>query len=66
MWLVSIRSARLGAQVTVLDLSQKQIDAWNSPDLPIYEPGLDEVGNCERALPALTEVRRPPAFVRNC
>jgi UDPglucose 6-dehydrogenase len=30
-------------QVTVLDLSQKQIDAWNSEKLPIYEPGLDEV-----------------------
>ena len=30
-------------QVTVLDLSAKQIDAWNSGDLPIYEPGLDEV-----------------------
>lgn len=29
--------------VTVVDLSQKQIDAWNSDDLPIYEPGLDDV-----------------------
>lgn len=29
--------------VTVVDLSKKQIDAWNSDDLPIYEPGLDEV-----------------------
>lgn len=27
----------------MVDLSQKQIDAWNSPDLPIYEPGLPEV-----------------------
>lgn len=26
-----------------MDLSQKQIDAWNSSDLPIYEPGLPEV-----------------------
>jgi nucleotide sugar dehydrogenase len=26
-----------------VDLSQKQIDAWNSDDLPIYEPGLFEV-----------------------
>jgi UDPglucose 6-dehydrogenase len=24
-------------------LSQKQIDAWNTDDLPIYEPGLLEV-----------------------
>ena len=27
----------------VVDISQKQIDAWNSPELPIYEPGLREV-----------------------
>jgi UDPglucose 6-dehydrogenase len=26
-----------------VDLSQKQIDAWNSDDLPIYEPGLYDV-----------------------
>mmetsp|Transcript_7817 Transcript_7817/g.12217 ORF Transcript_7817/g.12217 Transcript_7817/m.12217 type:complete len:475 (-) Transcript_7817:157-1581(-) len=30
-------------RVTVVDLSQKQIDAWNSDSLPIYEPGLPEV-----------------------
>jgi len=30
-------------KVTVVDLSTKQIDAWNSEKLPIYEPGLDEV-----------------------
>jgi UDPglucose 6-dehydrogenase len=30
-------------RVCVVDLSQKQIDAWNSDDLPIYEPGLLEV-----------------------
>lgn len=29
--------------VTVVDISQKQIDAWNSDDLPIYEPGLTEL-----------------------
>ncbi|XP_071480171.1 UDP-glucose 6-dehydrogenase-like [Diadema antillarum] len=31
--------------VTVVDLSQHRIDAWNSPDfkLPIYEPSLEEV-----------------------
>jgi UDPglucose 6-dehydrogenase len=27
----------------VVDISQKQIDGWNSPNLPIYEPGLTEV-----------------------
>ena len=30
-------------RVCVVDISQKQIDAWNSPKLPIYEPGLPEV-----------------------
>ena len=30
-------------KVTVLDLNQNRIDAWNSDDLPIYEPGLLEV-----------------------
>ena len=33
-------------QVTVVDLNQGRIDAWNDPDLsrlPVYEPGLDTV-----------------------
>jgi UDPglucose 6-dehydrogenase len=30
-------------QVTVVDLSEKQIAAWNSSSLPIYEPGLEEI-----------------------
>merc|ERR1711966_251824 len=30
-------------RVCVVDLNQKQIDAWNTADLPIYEPGLLEV-----------------------
>lgn len=30
-------------KVTVVDIMQKQIDAWNSGNLPIYEPGLDEL-----------------------
>lgn len=29
--------------VHVVDLNQARIDAWNSSELPIYEPGLDEV-----------------------
>jgi UDPglucose 6-dehydrogenase len=31
--------------VTIVDLNQSRIDAWNSPDfsLPIYEPGLTDV-----------------------
>ena len=33
-------------QVTVVDLNQARIDAWNDEDLnrlPVYEPGLDAV-----------------------
>jgi UDPglucose 6-dehydrogenase len=32
-------------KVTIVDLNQARIDAWNSPtfELPIYEPGLEEV-----------------------
>jgi UDPglucose 6-dehydrogenase len=30
-------------QVTVCDMNQHRIDAWNSEHLPVYEPGLDEV-----------------------
>ncbi len=30
-------------KVTVVDINQARIDAWNSPQIPIYEPGLDEV-----------------------
>ncbi|KAK9448868.1 UDP-glucose/GDP-mannose dehydrogenase family, NAD binding domain-containing protein [Limtongia smithiae] len=29
--------------VTIVDLNQARIDAWNSDNLPIYEPGLEEV-----------------------
>ena len=37
-------------QVTIVDLNQARIDAWNSPDysLPIYEPGLDDVVKAAR------------------
>ncbi|KAI9264447.1 UDP-glucose/GDP-mannose dehydrogenase family, NAD binding domain-containing protein [Sporodiniella umbellata] len=30
-------------KVTIVDLNQARIDAWNSDKLPIYEPGLEEV-----------------------
>ena len=30
-------------EVQVVDINAKRIAAWNSEDLPIYEPGLDEV-----------------------
>lgn len=32
-----------GHTVTVVDINQDRIDAWNSDTLPIYEPGLDEI-----------------------
>ncbi len=30
-------------KVTVVDINQARIDAWNGDNLPIFEPGLDEV-----------------------
>lgn len=30
-------------QVTVVDINEKRIAAWNSGDLPVFEPGLDGV-----------------------
>ncbi len=30
-------------QVTVCDMNQARIDAWNSDTLPVYEPGLTEI-----------------------
>merc|ERR1711953_504544 len=35
-------------KVTVVDINQDRIDAWNSESLPIYEPGLDEVVKAAR------------------
>lgn len=35
-------------QITVVDINQKRIDAWNSNELPIYEPGLLEVVQAAR------------------
>ena len=38
-----IAKNNLHVEVTVVDINQERIDAWNSDNLPIYEPGLDEV-----------------------
>lgn len=46
MAVIAIKCPRI--KVTVVDLSQKQIDAWNSDHLPIYEPGLSDVVNAVR------------------
>src|SRR5574344_847369 len=32
-----------GRKIYVVDVSKDRIAAWNSPNLPIYEPGLDEI-----------------------
>jgi len=34
--------------VTVVDVDQKKIDAWNGSSLPVYEPGLQEVVEQQR------------------
>lgn len=41
MAVIAHKSPRI--KVTVVDLSAPQIAAWNSDNLPIYEPGLDDV-----------------------
>lgn len=37
-------------QVTIVDLNQARVDAWNDPEfnLPIYEPGLVDVVKAAR------------------
>jgi UDPglucose 6-dehydrogenase len=35
-------------QVTVCDLNESRIAAWNSDTLPVYEPGLDDIVNTAR------------------
>ncbi len=30
-------------RITVVDTNPDRIDAWNSPELPVYEPGLDKI-----------------------
>ena len=35
-------------RVTVVDINPERIAAWNSDDLPIYEPGLDELVQATR------------------
>ncbi|KAJ3345159.1 UDP-glucose 6-dehydrogenase 1 [Entophlyctis luteolus] len=35
-------------KVTIVDINQQRIDAWNSSSIPIYEPGLDELVFAQR------------------
>jgi UDPglucose 6-dehydrogenase len=37
-----------GHTVTVVDINQARIDAWNSDELPVFEPGLDEIVKASR------------------
>ena len=37
-------------KVTVVDINPKRIDAWNSDELPVYEPGLDDIVNKTRGI----------------
>eukprot|EP00604_Paraphysomonas_vestita_P003258 CAMPEP_0174821478 /NCGR_PEP_ID=MMETSP1107-20130205/8609_1 /TAXON_ID=36770 /ORGANISM="Paraphysomonas vestita, Strain GFlagA" /LENGTH=460 /DNA_ID=CAMNT_0016038567 /DNA_START=122 /DNA_END=1504 /DNA_ORIENTATION=- len=41
MAVIALKCPRV--KVTVVDLSEAQINAWNSDKLPIYEPGLEDV-----------------------
>mmetsp|Transcript_329 Transcript_329/g.309 ORF Transcript_329/g.309 Transcript_329/m.309 type:complete len:472 (+) Transcript_329:57-1472(+) len=41
MAIIAAKSPRV--KVTVVDISESQIAAWNSDSLPIYEPGLQEI-----------------------
>ena len=37
-----------GVEVTVVDINEERIAAWNSEDLPVYEQGLDEIVKANR------------------
>ena len=30
-------------KISVVDINQQKIEAWNSNNLPIYEPGLNDI-----------------------
>lgn len=49
-----------GVQVTVVDYDSKRIAAWNSNDLPIYEPGLLSV--VQTARDGIADERAPNLF----
>ena len=35
-------------EVCVLDINESRIAAWNSEDLPVYEPGLEDIVKARR------------------
>ena len=48
-------------KVTVVDISEAQIAAWNSSNLPIYEPGLQEIVEKVRGKNLLAESWTQPS-----
>jgi len=40
-------------QVTIVDINAARIAQWNSSNLPVYEPGLDELYSQEEEEPIL-------------
>ena len=58
-----------GVTVTVVDIWQQRVDAWNSDDLPIYEPGLDAIVKVGARPPAGRPAgppARPPPRLLSC
>ena len=52
--------ADFGHAVTCVDLNQSKIDALNRGEIPIFEPGLDELVAVNAAAGRLTASRRGP------
>merc|ERR1711880_11862 len=47
---MAIMAQNCNVKITVVDINQARIDAWNSDELPIYEPGLDEIVKAQRGV----------------
>ena len=45
-WLINVVSST----VTIVDMNAQRIAAWNSDNLPIFEPGLDQVVKAQRGI----------------
>ena len=46
------------ASVTVVDLNESRIEAWNSDELPVYEPGLLELVQARDEFKAATQATK--------
>ena len=60
-----IAAKSLRVKVTVVDLSVKQIAAWNSDNLPIYEPDLMMLSKVfvERICFSLLPLMKPSRYI---